>query len=262
MAQDEKALEEIESRPFFEERKIDDLSGHAHRQLIGYLGLALPAVLWIIAGLRPMEGLERWKVLGSISAYYYTGATAAFVGILVTLGLYLFTYRGYRNKAYPWERVAALLAGAAALAVAFFPAEAREPLVEPSWWSRSTGWIHYGAAVILFGMFCYFSLFLFTRSDPTPGRTPLAEKKRRNSFYRACGFAILAGLVWAGVASYLGKPIFLPESVMLAAFAFSWLAKGRAFHTAKVAARKSWHYTRHPGRLAERARLLLGIPGK
>jgi len=60
------------------EERPDDLSDHAHRQLIGYVGLVLPLVLIVITLLR--DGVERWRSLTSISAYYYTGAVAAFVG--------------------------------------------------------------------------------------------------------------------------------------------------------------------------------------
>ncbi|HET7005748.1 MAG TPA: hypothetical protein VFK65_09670, partial [Candidatus Binatia bacterium] len=74
----------------------DDMSDNAHRQLIGYIGLLLPLLLIVIAISR--DGLERWKSLESISAYYYTGAVAGFVGMLVALALFLFTYRGYKNK--------------------------------------------------------------------------------------------------------------------------------------------------------------------
>jgi hypothetical protein len=64
----------------------DDLSGQAHRQLIGYIGLLLPILLIVIAGFRPTHHLASWKILESVSAYYYTGAVAAFVGMLVGPG--------------------------------------------------------------------------------------------------------------------------------------------------------------------------------
>jgi len=56
----------------------DDLSSHLHRQLIGWVALTLPFLLVIIAGWRPTAKLQRWDLLDSISAYYYTGALAAF----------------------------------------------------------------------------------------------------------------------------------------------------------------------------------------
>jgi hypothetical protein len=75
----------------------DDLSQRAHRRVIGVLGLVLPALLYLLAGMRPTDGLPRWDSLNSISAYYYTGAVGVFVGVLFALSLFLFTYRGYKG---------------------------------------------------------------------------------------------------------------------------------------------------------------------
>jgi hypothetical protein len=141
------------------EERPDDLSDHAHRQLIGYVGLVLPFALIVIALAR--DGVERWKELTSISAYYYTGGVAAFVGMLVSLALFLFTYRGYRNE-YHWaDRAAAVTAAIAALGVAFFPTVAPHSVPALSWWHPRTGVLHHVFAVMLFTMFAVFALFLF-----------------------------------------------------------------------------------------------------
>jgi hypothetical protein len=79
---------------FFAASREDDKSSNAHRQLIGYSGLILPILVWLIAGWRPAEELQHWKLLSSISAYYYTGSVSVFTGILVALGLFLFSYKG------------------------------------------------------------------------------------------------------------------------------------------------------------------------
>ena len=78
---------DIKRYRFFAAPENDDKSSNAHRQLIGYLGLIMPVLFWLIAGLRPTEGLQTWKPLTSVSAYYYTGAVSAFAGILVALSL-------------------------------------------------------------------------------------------------------------------------------------------------------------------------------
>ena len=62
----------------------NDYSTHAHRQLIGWIGLILPIALPGIARLRPIRELQ-WSELLSISSYYYTGAIALFVGLRVEL---------------------------------------------------------------------------------------------------------------------------------------------------------------------------------
>jgi hypothetical protein len=131
--------------------RADDLSGDAHRQLIGWIGLLLPALLVAIAIER--DGLERWRSLESISAYYYTGAVAAFVGMLVALALFLLTYRGFDNPYQKADRAVAITAGVAALGVAFFPTEAPAGVAPLAWWTRTTGVVHHAFAVVLFAMF-------------------------------------------------------------------------------------------------------------
>ena len=51
---------------------------------------------------------------------------------------------------------------------------------------------------------------------------------------------MLVCIVWAGVARFVGSPIFLPEALALEFFAFSWLTKGRAGWTLH-------RVLRHPG---------------
>jgi len=200
----------------------DDLSGDAHRRLIGWIGLLLPALLVVIAIHR--DGLARWRSLESISAYYYTGALAAFVGMLVALALFLFTYRGFDNPHHKADRAVAIVAGLAALAVAFFPTAAPAGVPPLPWWTRSTGVIHHIAAVVLFAMFAVFALWLFRlRKD---GKTETTGW--RNKVYLACGVAIVACIVWAGYNGYTAGQIFVPESIALIAFSFSWLVKGYA----------------------------------
>lgn len=200
----------------------DDLSGDAHRQLIGWIGLLLPGLLVAIAICR--DGIERWRSLESISAYYYTGAVAAFVGMLVALALFLFTYRGFANKYNKADRVAAITAGWAALVVAFFPTAAPSGVPALSWWTRSTGILHHVAAIVLFVMFAVFALWLFRLR--TDGKTETTGW--RNKLYLICGVAILACIGWAGYSGLNGRQIFVPESIALIAFSVSWLVKGYA----------------------------------
>jgi hypothetical protein len=210
----------------------DDLSGDAHRQLIGWIGLLLPALLVAIAIER--DGLERWRSLDSISAYYYTGAVAAFVGMLVALALFLLTYRGFDNPFQKADRAVAITAGIAALGVAFFPTEAPAGVPPLAWWTRSTGVVHHVFAVVLFAMFAVFALWLF-RIRPD-GQTETTGW--RNKVYLACGAAIVACIAWAGFNGATGRQIFVPESIALVAFAFSWLVKGYALETLVGSARR------------------------
>lgn len=216
-------------------RRRDDQSTHAHRQLIGYIGLLLPALLVVFAGLRPTAGLPRWEVLGSISAYYYSGATSVFVGLLVALAFFLFTYRGYRNEHQWADRAAAWTGGAAALGVALYPTAAPEGVAPLEWWTTWTGIVHYVSAVVLFGVFAVFALWLFRLG--AQGEQPKPDKLLRNRVYLICGIVIIASIAWAGLEAMRERPIFLPESVALVAFAVSWLVKGYALRSIGEAAR-------------------------
>jgi heme A synthase len=216
-------------------RHPDDLSGHAHRQLIGYAGLALPIFLLIVAAARPTPGLPAWPPLDSISAYYYSGAVAIFTGLLVALALLLLTYRGYGNEYGVADRWIARIGGIAAFCVAFFPTKPPDGVPEPAWWEPSTNVVHYVSATTLFLAFIVFSIWLFRKTGR--GGTPDDEKRNRNRIYLVCGVVMIASVLWAGSSIVTGAPIFVPESIALLAFAFSWLTKGRAGRTVKRAVR-------------------------
>ena len=203
-----------------------ELSQDAHQQLIGYLGLLLPVLLLVFAALRPDPALRTWPPLDSVSAYYYSGAVAIFVGVLFGLGLFLMTYRGYSES---WEdKWLARVGAVCAFFVAIFPTEApADPLI-PGWWVDVFKIVHYVAATLLFLIFILFSLWLFRRTDTPKGQPLLSEKKRSNVVYVVCGVVMVISVAWTGVAAWRETPIFLPEAITLWAFAVSWLVKGRA----------------------------------
>ena len=240
--------------PLFAQSGSDDLSTHAHRQLIGWLGFLLPLLLWVMVGWRPTEGLERWEPLSSVSAYYHTGAVAAFVGVLAALAVFLFTYRGYDNEDRRRDRGFAIIAGVSAIGVAFFPTSAPDGVPAPTWLAPWVWTIHYVSAGVLFGSFIVFSLYLFRKSDVKKG-TPLPkEKQRRNGVYVICGVAMLGCMGWVAGAAKAHTPIFWPEALALEFFALSWLVKGRAEWTVATAGRRTRYYVRRPRRLAGEVR--------
>lgn len=232
-----------------------DLSSHGHRQLIGYTGLALPVALPFIAKSRPIEGLD-WSALDSVSSYYYTGGVALFVGALVALAAFLFTYRGYDNKYGFYDRIAGFVAATAALGVAFFPTGAPSAALRSSWWSEQTGRIHHGSALVLFVTFACFAFFLFPMTDPAAPR-PRAlpgDKRARNALYYLCGAVIVVCLIIAGFALRAGKSIYWAESGALIAFAVSWLVKGRFEQTATSIAASTWRLARNPQQILRKMR--------
>ena len=172
-------------------------------------------------------GLPRWETLNSVSAYYYTGAVAAFVGVLFALALFLFTYRGYKNDRA--DRVAGAAGGLCALGVALFPTNPPYDISAASWWSSTTGTIHYVSAILLFVVFIVFSLWLFRKTKVREGEELPYDKRWRNRIYLICGVVMVASVLWAGSSFFTGAAIFWPETIALSAFAVSWLVKGYAY---------------------------------
>lgn len=211
------------------------LSQRAHRLLIGYLGLCLPVLLYVVSGLRPTAGLAGWRLLSSVSAYYYTGAVGIFVGVLFALSLFLLTYQGYQGVLV--DRVIGRIGGCAALGVALFPTSAPAGVTEPSWWTHLSQTVHYISAVVLFVSFILFAIWLFRKSSTPRWRDRPVEKRWRDTVCLVCGVAMTLSLLWAATSIITSAPIFWPETVAIVAFAISWLAKGEADHTVRRAAR-------------------------
>jgi len=202
------------------------LSQQSHRRLIGVLGLVLPVLLYVVAGLRPVEELPRWAPLTSVSAYYHTGAVGIFVGVLFALALFLLTYPGYEGVLL--DRLVGALGGAAALGVTLFPTGAPPGLAAPSWWSPGLGIVHYVSALALFLAFILFSTWLFRKSSVPKNERPPA-KRRRDTACLGCGLVMIGCVLWTAAAGTRGEPILVPESIAIVAFAISWLVKGEAY---------------------------------
>lgn len=186
------------------------------RTLIGSFGILLPIVLavggFISTGSFTLES--------SISSYYDTPMRDVFVGILFVLGFFLLAYKGYK----PIDNIAATLGFVFALGVALCPSSSSVKAV----------WVvYFVSAGLLFGVFVFFSLYLFTKThegeEPTPG------KKRRNTVYWICGLAIVFFLLIMALCFIFLPPqvreayklIFWLETGALWAFGISWLVKGR-----------------------------------
>ncbi len=82
----------------------------------------------------------------------------------------------------------------------------------------------------------YFSLFLFTKTDPD--QPPTRRKLHRNTVYRICGYTM--GACIGLIALYLlmpeetasryakYQPVFWLEGLAIVVFGISWLTKGEA----------------------------------
>lgn len=179
----------------------------------------MPLLLPIIDHIRPTEGIGRCLFLSSISAYYYTGAVSYFVGTLIALVLFFFSYQGYNNNYGYLDRGASIIAGIAAIFIASFPSAPPANLFAPSWWRPCTEKIHYISTLILFLAFIFFSLFLFPRGSGDKGWSfCLLIRPRRNIIFLVCGLIMFVCLVLIGVRLHSGSPIFVPEGIALIFF--------------------------------------------
>jgi hypothetical protein len=202
------------------------------RRAIGVLGIVLPMVLVIGFSIARPDCI----LPPSISHYYYTLMGSYFTGTLCAVGLFLFSYNGPALV----DRRAAWLAAVAAITVAFFPTapycsscgQCVQVIAKGYKWVDT---IHYSAATLLFLCFAFFSLVLFTKSDPAKNKT--ARKKKRNVVYVICGYTILACMAAIALLQVMGvaelpllqnftQSTFVLEAIALFAFGFSWLVKG------------------------------------
>jgi hypothetical protein len=215
----------------FAPREPDDLSTHAHRQAMGYLGLVLPPLLVLVTAWRSTDGVPGWSILDSVSAYYHSGSVSVLTGVLTALAVFLFTYRGYANDAHGLDRLLGMSASVAALGVSFFPTTANPPFTAPRWWAEWMRTVHYVSAAALFATFILYCLVLFPKKSPR--RQVSSGKTWRNRTYYLCGAGMVVCVVWAALAGRAGQPIFWQETFALWLFGLSWLAKGRADWTLK-----------------------------
>ncbi len=194
------------------------------RKAIGLLGTALPFVVSLGAIILFQTGIR-----SSISSYYYTGMRDVLVGILCAIGVFLLSYKGYERA----DDIAGTLACVFAVGVALFPTA---PDVTDSTLAVIIGRVHFIFATAFFVTLIYFSLFLFTKTDPR--KRPTKRKLQRNKVYRACGYimalcillaAIYAILQTAGVSPLKAyNPLFWLEATAIVAFGVSWGTKGEA----------------------------------
>jgi hypothetical protein len=190
------------------------------RKAVGIIGCALPFVL--VIGKILLQGCG---IQPSISAYYYTDMRGVFVGSLCAIGMFLMSCKGYD----PRDQRAGVAACAFAIGVALFPTT---PLTDATPQEVWIGGVHLTFAALLFLTLAYFSLFLFTETNPS--RTPTAQKLRRNKVYRTCGGIILACILLMFVLKLTSlenalkslEPVFWLESTAVTSFGFSWLTNG------------------------------------
>ena len=240
---------EAKRPPHWEEKTAQVISAKQMRKGVGWLAVLLP----VLTGVGYcVFGAQRGGFLDSISESYYTLMRDVFVGTLCMEAFFLVAYRGY--NAFE-DRLFNVLGGLCVV-IAVFSMNSKEgapggdPDPMPGCYHAIQvtptcvlllnnrvamshyelfGWVHIGAAAVLFVALGYVSYCLFTRTEP--GATPTPQKLRRDGIDRACGLAI-----WMSLATYsvlaLAKVLeswpllFFAETICLLAFGLSWLVKG------------------------------------
>ncbi|UCD06669.1 MAG: DUF998 domain-containing protein [candidate division WOR-3 bacterium] len=194
------------------------------RRIIGLLGILFPFILALGALIFFSTGPQ-----SSVSAYYHTGMRDVFVGILFAIGFFLLTYRGYERS----DNRAGNLCCIFAIGVALFPCT---PDVGATNTDQIIGYFHLAFAALFFLTLIYFSLRLFTKTDPD--KPPSSRKIQRNRVYKVCGYAMLICILLIAVYIILPdsvasafeplNPIYWLEALAVLFFGISWFTKGEA----------------------------------
>ena len=194
------------------------------RKVVGILGMALPFVVFLGG-----KFIFKTDIQSSISSYYYTGMRDVFVGILWTIGFFLYSYRGYG----PIDNITGNLACVFAVMVSLFPTTADGAASRAE---EVVGTVHLVFAALFFLTLSYFSLALFPKTNLNKQFT--LQKAQRNIVYKVCGYVMLACIVlmaiykfWVedavpGLRAY--EPVFWLEATAIFVFGVSWFTKGEA----------------------------------
>ena len=132
------------------------------RLILSLLGIALPIIL-VVWGFFLCECID---IQDSINDYYSLRTRDALVGILLAVGVFLFTYKGMNEKGFlPSDKITGQAACLFAIGVAYFPNTGDD-------WEQTVHFISAGGLFIMLAIFC---MFLFTKGRP--GVPHLPKKK-------------------------------------------------------------------------------------
>lgn len=220
--------------PFTRAKPRSPANAHAHslvlsylaiRRSLGLLGFILPIILgpigWLFFGIEIQENM---------SSYYHTPLRDVFVGVMCSIGIFLYCYRGYDATEH-WTGIFACLA---AVGVAIFPLD---PHSDPLRQSTVSGYLHTMSGGTFFSMLALYSLYHFPRGNLSFGIVSRDEK--RDAIYRTSGLTIVGCMGVMGIHLFLLTGswkatlndynfLFWMEWVAVWAFAFAWLTKGHA----------------------------------
>lgn len=262
--------ERAEAEAVTQAEKGDDValryvkSYHLLRIFVGALGLALPWILFLLW--RILNGSWDWQ--GSLSAYYHTGVRDMFVGILMVVGILLWTYKVEIRK---MDNHLSTFAGMMIIGVALVPtgvpqgSGARPTALQnkidafgkrqwealgldslPGWLHTDAGLsqvLHFTFATLFIGSLVFLCLF-FARAELNPQLESFnGDRGRRDPRFWYWVHRWMASII-AGSAAFIvitqrfgfwdRYSILIGEVGVLTAFGISWLAKGLDFKVLRV----------------------------
>lgn len=193
------------------------------RRYLGILGISLPIIL--VMG-------NDFQLEPSISHFYYTDMIVVFTGILISFGLFLISYKGYKIKEGELfsDNLITNFAGILAFIVALVPTACAEcdPGIPNGHNDGVRNFIHLLSAGLFITAMGFMSFVQFVKSDKSDPLT-----KRRKFIYRFCGLSIWAVVLFLFAEYVLDFKIsqqdtFWGEFVALVFFGTAWLVKSES----------------------------------
>ncbi|NBW36951.1 MAG: hypothetical protein EBR30_18375 [Cytophagia bacterium] len=235
------------------------ISYHTLRQLIGLLGIVLPFLCWGVNAFVNENDLlnnpafvnqqysQRYSpgdnLKSSISHFYYTTAGPLFTGILITLAIFLFCYKGHSKKkndklAWLTDGLLSKFAAVCALFIVVLPTGSDNDITDNIHIfvsSDAAGTAHLIFAALFFVIMSVFCIVNFRRDGDKPLR-----KDAEGKIYMLCGIGILLVLLTLLINMLIEDPdqpssgsfVFWMETLMLFLFGLAWLVKGKSAVTA------------------------------
>jgi hypothetical protein len=193
------------------------------RQTLGILGILLPWLDLLFGTVFGVGNPRHWN--NSISSTYYANSGIIFTGLMIAVGLFLITYRGYDMG----DRMTCTISGIFGMTLAIFPNDCLDGRL----WNlfmlpkEVTNIVHSISALIFFLALIYMIVFRFTKGD-----TSDFSKRRRNIIYRICGggmaLSFLAFIVCSLLKIAPWNMLFFSEALALFFFGVAWLVKGKS----------------------------------
>ena len=217
------------------------------RMFIGLLGLMLTLLLVVTC----MVVGDEYPFKITISHFYYSCGHVIFVGTLCILGGLFGTYKGnvkHENKVSNVTGILAVLVAVFPTQFAGFEGRRYLQLNQEYYqvWYSTVLMVCAGLLFICFAVYClYFFQFLDEEAEESVGEKSI-KKRRRNMYYKICGWGILLSICGIAVFNLISDPqtsaqnAFLKYSTIifevLALFFFStsWLLKSSYCWSRKV----------------------------